>query len=114
MRLLIGAILLLGIVGITAFGYLFSDTLEHGGAAVSDEEKVVVENYLTTHIAALSPEPAVLGGTFYITSIELRKGEGTVSYEDGHVAYTADFSYRLEDGKAVVSDFVVRQEPDVQ
>lgn len=68
-----------------------------------------VEAYVAANISTLSPMPEVLGGTFYITAIEAADGAGTVSYEDGHVAYTADFTYSFrEDGSVSVDTFTVR------
>lgn len=74
-----------------------------------------IESYLTGHISELSTEPAVLGGTFYVTSVELTPtgagaGTGVVAYEDGHVAYTADFSYSADDFRGVeITNFVTRK-----
>ena len=74
-----------------------------------------VESYVSQNINELSPEPAVLGGTFYTTAVEITPtgegvGTGIVSYEDGHVAYIADFSYSADDFKGVqISNFTVRK-----
>lgn len=49
------------------------------------------ETYLRANINELSPEPAVLGGTFYVTSITWQPdGAAMVEYEDGHIAFSAD------------------------
>lgn len=71
-----------------------------------------VENYVRANLATLSPEPATMGGTFYVTRIRLLDGKGTVHYEDGHMAYVADFTYTVsEDNRTVeVSPFTL-QEP---
>jgi prepilin-type processing-associated H-X9-DG protein len=51
-----------------------------------------------------------VGGKFYITALEAHGGAGTVSYEDGHVAYTADFKYSInENGKIKISEFKIRE-----
>ncbi len=74
-----------------------------------------VESYVSQEINKLSPEPAVLGGTFQVTAVEVTPtgegvGTGIVSYEDGHVAYIADFSYSADDFRGVkISNFVIRQ-----
>jgi hypothetical protein len=48
------------------------------------------EVYLRANIKTLSPEPAVLGGTFYVTSIVWSDdGSAIVEYEDGHIALKA-------------------------
>lgn len=68
-----------------------------------------VERYIAENISRLSPEPEVLGGTYYVTAIEAQNGSGTVSYEDGHNAYTADFTYtETGDGTVSVDSFVIR------
>lgn len=72
---------------------------------------MTIEEYVRQNISALSPEQAVLGGTYYVTSIEAHGGAGTVSYEDGHVAHTADFTYSVdEQGRPSVQTFVIRPE----
>jgi len=69
-----------------------------------------VERYIAENISRLSPEPEVLGGTYYVTAIEAANGAGTVSYEDGHNAYTADFTYTQNaDGTVSVTSFVIRR-----
>jgi hypothetical protein len=67
-----------------------------------------VRAYVEANIAELSPQEAVLGGTFYITEFKAEEGKGVVSYEDGHVAYTADFEYEAEDGELLITSFSVR------
>lgn len=53
-------------------------------------EKDVFEKYIKTNITKLSPEKAVLGGTFYVTKIIWQPNRvALVSYEDGHIAFTA-------------------------
>lgn len=70
-----------------------------------------IEEYVRQNISELSPEPEVLGGTFYVTEIEAGNGKGVVSYEDGHNAYTADFTYTIEPehGAITINSFVVRR-----
>lgn len=69
-----------------------------------------VEAYLRANISTLSPEPAVLGGTFYVTEVVFPEtGKALVSYEDGHVAFVADVAYELSADNAVtVRAFTVR------
>lgn len=68
-----------------------------------------IDNYVKIYISELSPMPEVLGGTFYVTLIETNNGRGVVSYEDGHNAYTADFTYTEKEGSVLVTSFVVRE-----
>lgn len=68
-----------------------------------------VEEYVADNISTLSPEKEVLGGTFYVTNIEAQDGSGTVEYEDGHIALTADFTYTTdEEGNVEVTSFDIR------
>jgi hypothetical protein len=68
-----------------------------------------VETYVRTNISNLSSVKEQLGGKFYVTSIETYGGAGTVSYEDGHNAYAADFTYHVtQEGQPVVDSFQVR------
>jgi hypothetical protein len=49
------------------------------------------EAYLRQNISLLSPESAVLGGTFYVTSVTWSDdGLALVEYEDGHIALKAE------------------------
>jgi hypothetical protein len=62
---------------------------------ISPEEQGAVTTYLENNISVLSPEEAVLGGTFYVTTVSFpEENVAIVNYEDGHVALTAkaDFS----------------------
>lgn len=80
--------------------------IEESAGTVNEE----VEAYVRDNISALSPVKEQLGGTFYVTSLTLTDGAGVVSYEDGHNAYTADFSYSSSPAGVVVTDFVIRQQ----
>lgn len=71
-------------------------------------ETTNIEAYVTENISRLSPEPEVLGGTYYVTAIEASASAGTVSYEDGHNAYTADFTYTQGPTGVSVDSFVIR------
>lgn len=53
-------------------------------------EKEAFEKYLKNNISKLSPQKAVLGGTFYITKIVWQPNRvALVYYEDGHIALAA-------------------------
>ncbi len=72
-----------------------------------------VEEYVRQNISTLSPEPAVLGGTFYVTEISVGDdGTGVVHYEDGHIALVADFTWQREQehGALTIQSFVVREQ----
>lgn len=75
-----------------------------------DDGRGSVEAYVRENISRLSPEPAVVGGAFYVTNIEVGNGTGTVEYEDGHIALVADFSYSLDGvGRVAIDSFKVRE-----
>ena len=58
----------------------------------------IVTTYIKAKITELSPAPAVLGGTFYVTNIVFSGANiGSVEYEDGHIALVADFSYTIDE-----------------
>ena len=68
-------------------------------------EKENVENYLKKNITALSPIPAVLGGTWQVLSftIDVNSKTGTVLYEDGHLSENRKFRYVVNQNGEVLS-----------
>ncbi len=75
-----------------------------------EKRAMSVEEYIKANISELSPVKESLGGTFYVTEIEARAGAGIVSYEDGHSAYTADFTYSTDERGAIdMRSFKVRE-----
>lgn len=80
-----------------------------GSNTATTTPNLSVEDYVRQNISTLSPAKEQLGGTFYVTQIEAHGGAGTVSYEDGHNAYTADFRYTVdESGAPAVTSFTLR------
>ncbi len=68
-----------------------------------------IESYVTQNISELSPIKESVGGTFYVTDIKAENGVGVVSYEDGHNAYTADFTYEMNDSTGIkITTFIIR------
>lgn len=68
-----------------------------------------IEDFIRGNIGSISTVAPSLGGRFYVTAIEAHGGTGTVSYEDGHMAYVADFTYELsQEGVPSVTSFTVR------
>ena len=69
------------------------------------------EEYIRANIASLSPAKAVLGGTFYITSIrQTSDTSAIIQYEDGHIALTADVVFtKSDDGEIQVEQFIIRR-----
>lgn len=58
-------------------------------------DRIAVQAFLTDMIDEISPVDAVLGGTWYVTSINLdpENNTGQVSFEDGHILEQVSFSY---------------------
>lgn len=96
-------LIIAGLIVLIGGFFVFNDYIynEKQDSSISQEQReVLVSGYIENNIAALSPEPAVLGGTFYVTNIEFNSGNsGTVEYEDGHIALTADFEYSVNEGE---------------
>lgn len=64
----------------------------------TENDQELFNNFLRDNISAISPEPEVLGGTFYVTDINWEnEREGVVSYEDGHIAFEAMFGFSYPD-----------------
>lgn len=80
--------------------------------SVPTEKHMGIEAYVTAFISELSPQKEQLGGTFYVTRIEITGSTtGIVEYEDGHNAYVADFSYATdpETARPEVTKFTIRE-----
>lgn len=93
----------------TTSGQVSTTTTGQTSTTTSQGRYMAIEDYVRLNISLLSPVKEQLGGTFYVTSIETHGGTGTVSYEDGHNAYTADFTYTVDDdGRPAVASFKVR------
>jgi len=62
------------------------------------ETKELVDAYIRENIGTLSPEPAVLGGSYYVTELSyLDADTALVLYEDGHVVHTAEMDFSVSD-----------------
>ncbi len=100
------------IIGGLVFGfyYFFDMKKDEIQTGITPETQDGVISYISKNISNLSPEKETLGGTFYVTNITLDRGEGTVEYEDGHNAHTANFEYSFDEKGAVrVINFVIVQ-----
>jgi hypothetical protein len=110
------ALVLMVILAALAAGFYYTRTTsvpitEVDDTPVGEQGRVMdIETYVSQNISQLSPEKEVLGGTFHVTNIETNGGTGVVSYEDGHNAYVADFSYEINDETGItMKSFVVRK-----
>jgi len=71
-----------------------------------------IEAYVTYYLSELSPVKEQVGGTFYVTKLEITgTTTGVVEYEDGHNAYVADFVYAVDAQTAQpqVTSFTIRE-----
>lgn len=76
----------------------------------SSTADIPATDYVRQNISTLSSIQASLGGTFYVTNIEATSGTGTVKYEDGHMAYIADFTYTKDAaGNMSITSFAIRK-----
>lgn len=71
-------------------------------------EREAVEEILWKNINTLSPVPAVLGGSFYVVSMDLDlvNNSGKVIYEDGHIQEKREFIYEYKD--KVIENFKIK------
>ncbi len=75
---------------------------------LSADDELKLYTFIENNLAQLSPEPAVLGGTFYITSLEvLDLSAGEVEYEDGHIALKAKFNFVVNSNGVQISNFEI-------
>lgn len=67
------------------------------------EEREAVEEILWKNINELSPVAPVLGGKFYVVSMDLDlvNNSGLVIYEDGHIQEKRNFDYEVVENKVV-------------
>jgi hypothetical protein len=89
----------------------FNDEQNNEQTLNQAEEMELFEVYLRDNINEISPEPAVLGGTFYVTEIDLMSdGSALVSYEDGHIALKAIAIFSITDEQVVIESFEILPE----
>ncbi|MBI5134122.1 MAG: hypothetical protein HZA81_01930 [Candidatus Taylorbacteria bacterium] len=110
-RNIVLAIILCAIAALVAAIGMNSGTVPVSVVGSPFEERAMpVEDYVRLNISELSPVKESLGGSFFVTSIEARAGAGTVRYEDGHSAYTADFAYSIDERGAIdMRSFEIRE-----
>jgi len=67
------------------------------------KDRVVFEKYLMDNISSISPQKEVLGGKFYVTTIDWTNDRsGMVAYEDGHIALRAEFQFSYADAAGTI------------
>ncbi len=70
------------------------------------DDHIIISEYMRAMISEIAPVEAVLGGTWYVTSVivDPQESAGRVWFEDGHIAEEAEFSYSRE-GNSVEIQF---------
>jgi hypothetical protein len=64
------------------------------------------EMFIRANIAKVSPSPAVMGGTFYVTFVQpMGDGKAVVEYEDGHIALLGYAEYSVTGGAVTLDRF---------
>lgn len=75
------------------------------------DNRMDAEAFIRANIAGLSPEPAILGGSFYVTDLEWIDDDTIrVSYEDGHIALIGTTDVTFENGTMDASIIVLENE----
>lgn len=100
---------LLLVIMLSALAFFLTQASRQNNQAEILEEKanpVAVENYIKENISTLSPEEAVLGGTFYVTDINfIDEHSALISYEDGHIALQAIARFHSKNKQLVIDAF---------
>jgi hypothetical protein len=110
MKILFVLLIILLIAGALFYAVNRGKTGDYTSDGATTMPSMTIEEYVRKNISTLSPEKEQVGGTFYVTNIEAAGGVGTVKYEDGHVAYVADFTYVTDqNGTVSVTSFTVRK-----
>ncbi len=90
--------------GMLAVGFLTLTLL----TACQADARAEAEAYIRENVTELSPAPAVLGGTFYVTDIEWENDTtAIVSYEDGHIALQGRTTIERDGNEVTASEFVI-------
>lgn len=73
------------------------------------DDKILVEKYIRDNIKTIAPEKPVLGGSFYITLVNINPSmkTGTMTYEDGHIQGKFSFNYTRNNEKILISSIKV-------
>jgi len=67
-------------------------------ASFTQDDLAATESYLRSAIGEYAPDEPVLGGTWYVTDVQLAGDRAFVSYEDGHIARQALVGIEIMNG----------------
>ncbi len=104
------------IVVVAIFGVLYFTKFKKSNTVVPEpvinvpvviDDQAVVDKYIRANIKTLAPEQPVLGGSWYVVSVNVNSlnKTGAVIYEDGHIQGTAIFRYSFN-GESVVIESI--------
>ena len=80
-----------------------------------EEKKFLLNEYLKNHISEISPQKEVLGGKFYITSLEIsQEDKATVEYEDGHIVIKAIFDFQIRNNEVSINNFKILPQEELK
>jgi|GEM_PF-1978767 len=105
--------IILSIILIAVIGFIFIRQAEPEPVIVIAplNEKAIVEGYVRANIKDVATDKAVLGGTWYVVSIDVDEvaNQGQVVYEDGHIQSTGVFDYKFDSvtGAVTIEKFTV-------
>lgn len=76
---------------------------------LTSEEQQTVLKYLEENISDISTEKEVLGGKFYITSLDFLDGNNAIlEYEDGHIALKAEINFQyIDENNITINKFEI-------
>lgn len=79
------------------------------------DDKIIVEKYIRDNVETIVPEKPVLGGSWYITLVNINPSTktGTMTYEDGHIQGNKSFSY-IRNNNEVKINFIDNTLPKVE
>lgn len=108
--------ILLILVAVVVLGFfLLKEEEKANEIPVAKQE--LVEDYIRENISSLSPEEEVLGGSFYVTSVDFEdENSCLVEYEDGHIALKAraEFEVSSDEQVEITSFQVIEPEENSQ
>ncbi len=80
--------------------------------SIEEQEKII--NYLEKNISEISPQEEVLGGKFYITSIDFLDANNLIlEYEDGHIELIAELNFEYtEENDINIKEFKILNKED--
>jgi len=104
-------LIILAIILLAALGFVFTRPGDPVAVVPPLNEKIAVEGYVRANIKDVATDKAVLGGTWYVVSIDLDEvaDQGQVVYEDGHIQSAGTFSYKFDSttGAVTIEKFMV-------